>query len=431
MTVNHDTALGPLVARDQRMLADPFDLWDQLRSDPAPLVHSEALNAHVVSRRELVLEVLRDTDTWSSARAASGGDQGGAIAAAIAQLAGDPTMHEVIAAVAQDMQEEAVLLLADPPVHVRQRRALNRAFRPSSIRAIEPLVQGTSDRLIAGFADRATVELVGEYAVLLPMEIIARALGVADDDILRFKKWSEDMAIPIGNASPTVEEVRGYLTSSKEFADYFSEKLQDRATNPRSDLITDVALAEVDGERLTRSEQRRMCQQFLVAGNETTTKLITNIAYRLATDPDLQDAVRRDRTLVEPLVEEVLRFEAPVQGLFRTATRDVDFHGVHVAAGESVWVLYSAANRDPEAYECPHQLRLDRSGPDHLAFGHGEHHCIGAGLARLEARIAVQGLLDAMPDMRLAEGFVPEYENSFLLRGMKRLDLTFDPKHGG
>ncbi|MEM7094432.1 MAG: cytochrome P450 [Actinomycetota bacterium] len=417
-----------LVDREHDLLHDPFELWSDLQADDAPAVFSEAMGAWLVTRRDLVLEVLRDTDNWSSRLASSGSDRNNMIAAAMGELVGDPDLVEVMTALARDRDGAAVLLAADPPHHVRQRRAVNRAFRPSRIRSMEPMVSEISTRLLDDFVADGSVEFVHAYAVLLPMEIIARALGVDSDDLLRFKRWSDDMAIPVGNAAPTVDEVRRFLVSSHEFNQFFSAKLAERAADPRDDIISDVATAEVDGEALTLTEQRSMCQQFLVAGNETTTKLLTNLVHRLAIDPALQERVRADRGLVDPLVEEVLRYEAPVQGLFRNALRDLDFHGITIREGEPVWCVFSAANRDESHHACPHEIRLDRTDePDHLAFGHGEHFCIGAALARLEARIAVNHLLDRCHNIELQDGFVPSYENSYLLRGLRRLDLTFEP----
>lgn len=301
-------------------------------------------------------------------------------------------------------------------------------FARRGIRAMEPEIRQISDRLMDGFSARGHVEFVSEYGVLLPMEIIAGALGVPDDDLLRFKKWSDDLVMPVGNASPTVDQVRGFLISNKEFGDYFSALLDARRAEPGNDIISDVANAEVDGESLSPAEALSMLSQFLVAGNETTTKLLTNLAFHLATQPELQERVRTDRSLVENLVEEALRYEAPVQGLFRVATTDTNFHGIDIAEGDFVWIVYAAANRDPAQFGCPHEIDVDRpNAAEHLAFGHGEHFCIGARLARLEAHIAVNAILDNMVNLRLADDHVSTFEDSFVLRGMRTLNLTFDP----
>ncbi len=421
--------IARLINREQDALECPFPLFEQLQLADEPLVYSESLGAWIATGHDHVLEIMRDTDRWSSRSPSSVGDRANAMSTAMAELAQDPEMAEVFASAMDSRRQTAVLLNADPPEHVRQRRAVNGAFRPSRIRAMETEVQTISDRLIAAFKDRGHVEFVAEYGVLLPMEIIAGALGVPADDLLQFKRWSDDMVMPVGNASPTVEQVRGFLVSTKEFGDYFSALLAERKLDPRNDIISDVAIAEVDGQSLTSAEALSMLSQFLVAGNETTTKLLTNLAFHLATNPDLQAQVRNDRSLVENLIEEALRFEAPVQGLFRVATEPIDFHGVQIAEGDFVWIVYAAANRDPSHFECPHEIQVDReNAAEHLAFGHGEHFCIGARLARLEAVIAVNAMLDHLPNMRLHPDYQATFEDSFVLRGMRTLDLEFDPR---
>ena len=256
---------------------------------------------------------------------------------------------------------------ADPPDHRRQRVLVNGAFRPFQLRALEPKVHrgrsGAPRRLRrpVDLADpdtgRCTVDIVSQFTIGLPMAIIAHALGVGDEDLARFKRWSDDLVMPVGNSAPSVEQTRGYLVSTKEFAEYFAVKLADRRANPTGDIISDVANAELDGERLSDAEMLGMLQQFLVAGNETTTNLLTNIVHHFAVDPDLQARVRADRSLVDGMVEEALRFEAPVGGLFRQARADVDVGGVTIPAGDHVWVVYASANRDASRFDDPDRVR--------------------------------------------------------------------------
>jgi len=344
----------------------------------------------------------------------------------MAELAADPETADLVAASATVINRGPVLASADPPVHVRQRKLVNGAFRPGRLRALEPMVRDVAHRLIDGFAPRGSVEFVEEFAVGLPMTIIALTLGVADDDLGTFKRWSDDMVMPVGNQHPSLDQVRGYLESHREFSAYFTAKIAERQAQPADDVISDVANAEIDGDRLELREQLSIISQLLTAGNETTTKLITALGRYLAEDPDLQARLRSDRAAVPLLVEEVLRLESPVGGLFRMATCDVDVGGTTIPKGDHVWVLYASANRDERQFQCPAEVDIDRQDlKDHIAFGHGQHYCLGAGLARLEATVGVNAVLDRLNHIGLAPRNEFTYEDSYLLRGLRELHLTF------
>jgi cytochrome P450 len=214
----HD--LVDLVERNQDALGCPYPIFDELRDAPDRLVFSEHLGAWVATDYDTIVNILRDTATWSSRSPISPAGRRSQLVQAIAQLATEPSLADDLAAIMSSQRQASVLLFADPPEHVRQRRAVNTAFRPSRIRNLEPMIQAISDRLIAAFVDRGHAELVGEYAVLLPMEVIARALGVEADDWLMFKRWSDDMAVPIGNAPRHRQARRTSL--ARAFADHFA-----------------------------------------------------------------------------------------------------------------------------------------------------------------------------------------------------------------
>jgi cytochrome P450 len=310
---------------------------------------------------------------------------------------------------------------------------VNPAFRPDRIRGFEPAIIDITDRLLAEIrADLAAgqaVDIVTRFAVGVPMAIIAMALGVADDDLARFKRWSDDIVMPVGNHSPSLEQIRGFVISTREFTDYFLAEIAERKKQPREDLLSDIANAEIDGEALTDDEQLGMLQQFLVAGNETTTTLIANMIRHLAEDPALQARVRNDPAEVEVLVEEMLRLEAPVGGLFRQAKVDVEIGGTTVRAGEHLWIVFASANRDGCKFDQPDRVDLDRTNvKEHLAFGNGEHFCPGAGLARTEARIAITRLLAEFEDLTLAPGNEFPFGDSFVLRGLTSLLVTATPR---
>jgi cytochrome P450 len=428
-TTTDDTelALDSLIDRDQRAIACPYPIFSQLRRE-APVSYNEKLGAWVCTRYDDVLAVLHDTDRFSSLMPTGPSTLATAMADAMAELQKDPEMAEVFAKVMSQRGQAAVLLNADPPEHRRQRKLVNGAFRPSRMRAMEPMIQDVADQLLDEACRGNAMEVVADFAVGLPMTIIAYALGVGDDDLATFKRWSDDLVMPVGNPNPSTDQVRSYLVSVTEFSDFFADMLEERQQNPCQDLVSDVANAELDGERLSLAEMLSMLQQFLVAGNETTTKLLTNMVHRLAVEDGLEQRLRDDPDLHEAFVEEALRYEAPVGGLFRQAKVDAVVGGQNVAAGDHVWLLYAAANRDGDQFADPDAFDPCRANVrDHLAFGHGEHYCIGAALARAEAKAALAGLLSRITNIELADPDQTfEYEDTFVLRGLKALPVTFD-----
>ncbi len=423
-----EPTLDDLIERDQRAIGCPYPIFAELREE-SPVHFSDTLGAWVCTRYDDIKAVLHDTDRFSSAMPTGPGNLGAILADAIGELSQDPSMAETLAKVMSGRGQATVLLNADPPDHRRQRLSVNKAFRPARLRGMEPMIEDVAAHLLDPIAPRGRMEVVGDFAVGLPMTIIAKALGVGESDLHTFKRWSDDLVMPVGNHAPSVEQVRGYLTSTAEFNDFFGDLLEKRRLDPREDIISDVATAEIDGTELSEAEKLGMLQQFLVAGNETTTKLLTNLVHHLATDLRLEQQLRDDPSLIEVAVEEALRIEAPVGGLFRQAKVDVEVGDQLVAAGEHVWVLFAAGNRDAAHFEDPDAFdACRRNVRDHLAFGHGEHFCIGAQLARSEAKIALEQILARMTDFRLVEDHPPfEYEDTFVLRGLKALHVAFDP----
>lgn len=415
--------VSALIRREQSALGCPYPIFEVLRGRGAPLFSPE-LGAWLVTRYDDVRAILRDTERFSSANPTGPRSAGDALTQGILQLMGDPSMADSMSRMGRG--RVAVLLNADPPDHRRQRRLVNPAFRPDRIRALEPAIQTVAERLVDDVVNEirrhGSVDIVSSFAVGLPMAIIALALGVPDDDLATFKRWSDDIVMPVGNPDPSPEQIRGFVISTGEFTDYFLSQIAERRRVPRSDLLSDIANAEIDGEALTDDEQLGMLQQFLVAGNETTTKLITNIVRHLAENPLLQQQVRTDPSSIEVLVEEMLRLEAPVGGLFRQAKVDVEIGQAQIPAGDHLWLLFASANRDDCKFAIPDEIDLGRDNvKEHLAFGNGEHFCPGAGLARAEARIAIGVLLDALGDITLDPLNDFHFEDSFVLRGLKNL----------
>lgn len=423
-------SVDQLIHREQGAIACPYPIFAGLReADGVP--YNADLGAWIISRYDDVRAILRDTERYSSLSPTGPAQAGEALMAGIMELMKDPEMAAVLGSNTMTRGRVAVLLNADPPDHRRQRKLVNPAFRPDRIRAMEPAMVEVTERLladvVADLSASGATDVVKRFAVGLPMTIIAMALGVADDDLATFKRWSDDIVMPVGNHSPSVEQVKGFLISTKEFTEYFLAQIAVRKESPTEDLLSDIANARIDGEELTDDEQLGMLQQFLVAGNETTTNLIANIIRRLAEDSALQERVRAEPALIEGLVEEMLRLEAPVGGLFRQAKVDVEVAGTRIPAGDHLWLLFASANRDGCKFASPDEVDPERANvKEHLAFGNGEHFCPGAGLARSEARIAITHLLGTLRNIRLAPDNDFHYGDSFVLRGLTGLRITAD-----
>ena len=428
-TKETEQKLTALINREQDAIGCPYPIFSALR-DESPIHFSDKLGTWVCTKYEDIMEILHDTDRFSSLMPTGPRDGRSGFATAMEELAADPSMAEYFQTFLANAANAAVLLNADPPEHRRQRKAVNRAFRPTRLRGMEPMIEEVTSELIQEIVDKGESEFVSEFAVGLPMTIIAVALGVETDDLATFKRWSDDLVMPVGNPDPTTEKVRDYLISLSEFNEFFGNLLQLRRQDPHEDIISDVATAEVNDEMLNEAEMLSMLQQFLVAGNETTTKLLTNLMHHLAEEDGLEERLRDDPSLIDNFIEEGLRFEAPVGGLFRMAKEDTTVGETQLREGDHIWLIFAAANRDPEMFSQPDTFSVDRENArDHLAFGHGEHFCIGAMLARLEARIAVEQILDQLENIRLIDernNF--EYEDTFVLRGLKELHIAFDAR---
>ena len=428
-TKETEQRLTALIDREQEAIGCPYPIFSGLR-DESPIHFSDKLGTWVCTKYEDIMEILHDTDRFSSLMPTGPRDGRSGFATAMEELAADPSMAEYFQTFLANAANAAVLLNADPPEHRRQRKAVNRAFRPTRLRGMEPMIEEVTSELLDEIIDKGESEFVAEFAVGLPMTIIAVALGGETDNLATFKKWSDDLVMPVGNPDPTTEKVRDYLISLSEFNEFFGNLLQLRREEAQEDIISDVANAEVNDEMLNEAEMLSMLQQFLVAGNETTTKLLTNLMHHLAVEDGLEERLRDDASLIDNFIEEGLRFEAPVGGLFRMAKQDTTVGETELREGDHIWLIFAAANRDPEMFSQPDTFSVERENArDHLAFGHGEHFCIGAMLARLEARIAVEQILERMKNIRLIEGRNNfEYEDTFVLRGLKELHIAFDAR---
>lgn len=415
-----------LFALDPQALRCPFPVYGASRAE-RPVFWAERLNAFVVTRHADIVEILRAPDGFSSTHASGPRS----ITPLARRLAEDPATPDRLRAQAQRrlaISDSVVLLNADPPLHVRQRKLVNKGFTARRIAGMEDEVTGIADGLVDRFAADGKVELVSQFSIGLPMTVIADLLGVPQDLHATFKRWSDAFTAGTGNLALGSAQLEAIFAAVDEFYDFFTAQIAEREAHPRDDLLSDLVAARLDGDRLGRAEMLQMLVQFLVAGNETTTNLLTSIMYRLVTDAGLMTSVRADPDRLRLLVEEVLRLDSPVQGLFRTANADVAVGGVDVPAGSLLWLVYASGNRDEAAgFPAGDEVVLDGAeSRTHLAFGRGEHFCLGAPLARLEARIGVRTLLDRLVDIELA-GEIERLPN-FVLRAITNLPLTFVPR---
>lgn len=398
----------------------PHLYYERMR-DECPVFRHDGTTFVFVTRYDDVLDVLRDTETFSSKFGVSSRPD-------------DGTVDKI-----RDVQKEGwpavpTLLTNDPPSHDRLRRLVSKAFTPRQVARLEPGIVETAEALVDAFIDRGSCEFVTEFAIGLPVTTIARALNVPEDRQADFKRWSDDATVAIGaviSEERRLESARGVL----EFQHYFAEQLDNRLSNPQDDILTGLNEARLDeedgvtGGPLDMAEKLGIIQQLLVAGNETTTKLLTEAMRLLAEHPEEWRRLQDDPGRAGLVVEECLRLASPTQGMFRLATKDTEINGVPVAKGTMVIAMFASANRDEDVFgDASDDFDPDRDNlRSQVAFGKGVHYCIGANLARLEAIKALEVLSRRLATIELADPEGIEYEPSFVLRGIKRLDLNFTP----
>ena len=284
------------------------------------------------------------------------------------------------------------------------------------------------------------VELVKTFAVPLPVTVIAKALNVPDDRLADFKRWSDASIAGIGTNISVDERVEAEREVI-QFQKYFANQFEIRKTEPQDDILTNLLNARVDrdevddngeplsDEPLTMPEMLSIVQQLLVAGNETTTKFITEMVRLLGENPDEFAKLKADPTRAKAVVEETLRLSTPTQGMFRIVKDDTEVAGCPMSAGDRAVVMFTAANRDPEVFDDPDAFNPERENiTDHLAFGKGTHFCLGAALSRLEGKVAAEEIAARLASIELCESNDYSYHPSFMLRGLKKLDIRITPE---
>jgi cytochrome P450 len=389
--------------------ADPYPAYAHLRqTDP---VHRVDLGGNrgfwLITRYQDVGDVLKDPRFAKDFRNARTPEH-------IARM---PHMPHILRVLDQNM------LGQDPPVHSRLRGLVQMAFTPRLIARLYERIQTVADELLDAVQDRARMDLIGEYAFPLPIVIIAELLGVAARDRDRLRNWS---AIMIGNdRSPT--GLQRLVPSMHEFADYLRVMFDERRREPRDDLLSALVEAERSRDRLSEEELFGMVFLLLVAGHETTVNLIGNGTLALLQHPDQRQRLEHNPDLIKSAIEELLRFDGPVEtSTARYAREDVEIGGTTIPRGAQVLAVIGSADRDSMQFPHPDHLDLARDTSGHVAFGHGIHYCLGAPLARLEGQIAIRTLLRRLPNLRLnAPAETLTWRSGVLLRGLERLPVAF------
>jgi len=312
------------------------------------------------------------------------------------------------------------LIFMDAPEHTRLRKLLNKGFAPAAVEGLRPQIEAIVDGMLKPLQRGSTVELMQEFANPMPVRIISEMLGVPQELHDTFVNWSRAIAVFRGNPERTVEQARAAQDALIAMTDFFRKAVAERRRNKGNDLISLLIDIEEDGEALTEEELYAQCIALLFAGHETTRNLIGNGMYTLLKHPQETAELREKPEMIRSAVEEILRYESPVQFTARVLKEDIEVCGQRIPKKWSILCMLGAANRDPKQFKEPNRLNLKRLNNQHLAFSAGPHFCIGNQLARLEGQIALLNLVQRFPEMRLT-GASPEWAPTFGFRGLKSL----------
>jgi cytochrome P450 len=376
---------------------DPYPYYERLRAE-AP-VHLSKYGFWSIAAYDDVVHVLKTPQVFSSAGM------------------GGPTISSVGA---------RSIITTDPPVHTQFRNLVNRAFTPRMVADMEPRIREIANGLIDAVAPASAMDIVSDLATPLPVTVIAEILGVDASRRDDFKRWST--AIVSQFSGGTVEEQQRIESDRQEFRAYFREQIDRRRKEPSGDLISAIVAAEDAEIALSPEEVAAFVMLLLVAGNETTTNLIGNAMLALTAHPDQLAIVAEDPALVPSMVEEALRYDSPVQFLFRSTTEDASIGGTPIPKGNIVVPIYASANRDDAKYPDAARFDVTRNPQGHLAFGLGPHFCLGAPLARLEAKVAFEELFARTRNIARRDAEAPpDRISSMFLRGLASLPVVFEP----
>jgi cytochrome P450 len=376
------------------MRRDPYPAYDRLRAHSPLLRTPPPFDAWLVLDYDGVKRVLGDPETFSSA------------------------VHA----------PRNWFLFSDPPGHTKQRALISRAFIPRVVTNLAPRIREFSRELLDAVIERGEMDLANEYAGPLAMKVIATLIGIPASEWVRFRRWSDGVLEISRTRSGSEESARAFAAFQAvtgEMRDYLEVMVSERARAPKDDLLSRLVEAEVDGERLSGDELLGFFQLLVVGGQETTANLIANAILCLIENPDQLSRLREQPDLLPSAIEEVLRYRSPFAWLMRTPKRDVELHGQVIPKGALVLPMIGSANRDPRQFPDAGRFDITRDPNPHIAFGQGAHFCLGAPLARLEARIALADLLDRLDDIAPASEAPWEPRKALNVHGPERLPIRF------
>jgi cytochrome P450 len=413
------TAYDPMAKEIQQ---DPFPYYAALRAR-SPVHRLGQSNVYCISRMSTLRDVLGRPETFSSE------------ASNAATRVRDPDlMKQLVKILEEGYPPRDTMLTCDPPVQTRYRQTVGKAFSARRVSELEPRVRAAADAMIDAWPAKGRIDFMNQFAVGFPVRVIAELLGMEREREPDIKRWSDDSVAALGvdlQGERRLAAARGVV----ELQHYWAERFEKCRANPGDDLISDLAHAkfqEADGSRrlLTMEELLSIVQQLMVAGNETTTKLLNATMKLLLENEGEWEAIRSDPSRIEGVVEESLRLSTPNQGMFRQVREDVELEGVPIPTGSTLWLIFGSANRDETVFPEPDRFDPTRKNlKEHLAFGRGAHFCIGAPLARLEVRVALEQLSRRLREVRLADSNTFEYEPSYILRGLSALELEVARAH--
>ena len=386
---------------DPELHQDPYPVYRRLREE-FPVHHNPRLNFWTLSRYDDVFDALQAPDLFISGKGV---------------MVGLPEGDDGIAAAAVPL-----LITTDRPRHTQLRALVSRAFTPRRVARLESRIRAITRSLLDNLKGKREFDLVREFSAPLPTIVIAELLGVPPSD----QEWFKEKSTEVAQFDPTrIDRSRSSeaMGPALELGTYLAKVLEQRRREPCDDLLSALLAAEIDGQHLSEPELIGFSFLLLVAGNETTTNLISNAAIQLDRHRDQRRLLVEDPARISGAVEEFLRYDSPVQGLGRTTTAPLTLHGVTIPENSKVLLLFGSANRDETKFARPESFDVLRDPNPHLAFGFGAHFCLGANLARLEARVAFEELLARLPDYRMTESRV-ERVCSGPVRGAVSLPIT-------